>query len=294
MIASYWVTSLAAQDLPASLVPNLQPHLEAAAKLYQAAKPDINATFVWPTGNSAPIPCQGSEAPLKLVGGVMGEPDAKTLKMYADIARKSGMLPGAVKPPEYRTDRFHIVKAQCKDGKLDGEAEGWMDYVMINPSPVARMESSYRVHFKAIFVAGKEHYEQAWVRRLQNDSKTTYSDPAIEKMMASQAPIKIDVATFLSASDAGNVTVMVMSMNRRTKVTTMVTDVEQLKPISKMSVKTYIGATLMYESRMRDDQAHGWQIVYPHFDPLVNVQVPGSKLCFEEGEMIKSNDCKVD
>jgi hypothetical protein len=85
-----------------------------------------------------------------------------------------------------------------------------------------------------------------------------------------------------------------MTMNNRSKASTTVVDVEAVKPVVKTSMKMYVGATLTSESRTRDGFTHGWQVLYPHFDPLINIQVPGSKTCLEDGEIIKSNECNVD
>jgi hypothetical protein len=286
--------SLAAQELPTQIPSKLQTHFDAADREYRQAKPDVPRSFSWPTGAPAAVPCEGADLVLKRQGGVQDQVDEKTKKMYARIERQSGMLPGSVKPPEFRVERFHIVKAQCKDGKLDGEVESWLDYVMINNSATFRSETAYRTHYKATYSPGKPQHDMGITRRMQTDTKTIWSDPAIAKMMESQPKIKVDVATFSADSEAGNVSVMVMSMNNRTKVSTTVAEVEALQPVQKVSMKMYVGANLMSESRMRDGQQHGWQTLHPHFDPLVNIQIPGSRMCFDEGEIIKSNECSVD
>lgn len=286
--------SLAAQELPTQIPSKLQTHFDAAAREYRQAKADIQRSFSWPTGAPAAVPCEGADLVLKRQGGVQDQVDEKTKKMYARLERQSGMLPGSVKPPEFRVERFHIVKAQCKDGKLDGEVESWLDYVMINNSVTFRSETAYRTHYKATYSPGKPQHDMGITRRMQTDTKTIWSDPATAKMMESQRKIKVDLATFSADSEAGAITVMVMTVDNRTSVSTNTVEIESTKPVEKVSIKHFEGAILASEGRMRDGLQHGWQIAHPRFDPGLKMQIPGSKTCLEEGEIIKSNECAVD
>ena len=282
-----------AQDFP-TVSPKLQPQLDAAAAEFNAARTNLQQRFAWPTGASAPMPCEGVTQELHRLGGVVPQDDETTKKAYARAARQAGMMAGASKPPQFNARQLHIIKAQCKDGKLDGEIEGWLDYDMIIDSAAILMSTSYRTHFKARYEAGKPRYQHNLSSRWQTSSKNTFKDPATEKMMASVKSPSINVATFSSDSEAGNIAVMYMLMDGKSSLKTTVVDVESPPPKLRTTMRMYQRSQLTSEGRMRDGHYHGWMTLYPHRDMMLSVDIPGSKTCYDEGEMIKSNTCDVD
>jgi hypothetical protein len=282
-----------AQDFP-TLSPKLQPQLNAAASEFTAARNNLQQRFAWPTGVSAPMPCEGVTTELHRLGGVIPQDDETTKKAYARAARQAGMVAGASKPPQFIARQLHIVKAQCQQGKLDGEVEGWLDYDMILDSDAVLMVTNYRTHFKARYETGKPRHQHNLSARWQIGSKNTYKDPATEKLMAGMKSPNIQVAIFASDSDHANISVMYMVMNGKSSLKTTVVDIESLPPKLRTTMRMYQLAQLTSEGRMRDGHYHGWMTMYPHTDMMLGVQIPGSKTCYDEGEMIKSNTCDVD
>ncbi len=282
-----------AQDFP-TVAPKLQPLMDAATGEYNAARSNFAQRFTWPAGAGAAMPCEGVTQELHRLGGVVRQDDEATKKIYARISRQMGMLPGAVKPPEFRAKQLHIVRAQCKDGKLDGDIEAWLDYDMIMDDATAAMVTSFRSHSKARYAAGKALPDMQVTARSQSATKTTYKDPATEKMMAAVKTPSISVANFTAESSAGNVIVMYMAMDGKSKLSTTVADVLSPPPKLRVKMMMYQRATLISESQMRDGQQHGWMVMHPHTDTLFGVAIPASKTCFDDGETIKSNTCDVD
>jgi hypothetical protein len=282
-----------AQDFP-SISPKLQAQLEVVVKDFSAARSNLAQRFAWPTGTPAALPCDGVTEELYRLGGVVKQDDEANQKLYARMARQSGMLPGSFKPPEFKVKQFHLVKAQCKAGKLDGEIEGWLDYDMVMDSAINTSTTSYRTHFKALYTSGKPSYDSNVTARWQSGSKSTFKDPAIEKMMSASRQPQINVAIFGSDSPLGNISTMYMTMDGKAKLTTTVVDVESPPPKLRTTMTMYQRAQLISESKMRNGQQHGWMIMHPHTDMMLGIPIPGSKTCFEEGELIKSNTCDVD
>ena len=240
------------------------------------------------------MPCDGVTQELHRLGGVVRQDDEATIKSYARIARQAGMLPGSLKPPQFTIKQMHLVKAQCKAGKLDGEIEGWLDYDMVMDNPINTSTTSYRTHFKAFYTSGKPSYDSNVTARWQSGSKSTFKDPATEKMMSANKQPQISLAIFGADSPQANISAMFMTMDGKSKLTTTVVDIESPPPKMRSTMTMYQRAQLISESKMRNGQQHGWMIMHPHTDMMLGIPIPGSKTCFEEGELIKSNTCDVD
>jgi hypothetical protein len=283
-----------AQDFP-TLQPKLQPQMELAATEFNAARANIEGRFVWPTGEGLAVPCQGALAALHLLGGAVKLDDEASKKQHARQAKRFGMLPGTLKPMETVVKRLHVVKAQCKNGKLDGDVEAWIEYDRIIDNPTMTITSSHRSHFKSQVRHDLPIYEyKILLASQQLSNNTVFKDAATQKMMAGNKIPSPGLTTFMSNSSTGAVIVILTTMGGKNKITTTVQENETLPPKLSATVNTYQRAQLISEMRIRDGELHGWMVMHPYSDMLTGVAIPGMKICYEEGEVIQSNTCAVD
>lgn len=297
LILSFCPAYLAAQEFP-TLSPKLQPLMDSAAAQFNLARPNVEKWFTWPTGAGVPVPCESALLDLHRLAGArpldVDDPEAK--RNTDRTMRKLGLLADAIKT-EYKVSRLHIVKAQCLNGRLEGDVEAWLDYEQINDSQDFTSIAPWRVHFKAQLQASRPLLEnKKLISRWLFQDKTIHKDPATAKMMSesgARRPV-MQSALFSSSDGLGSVAVSYMSMDGKIDLTTVVIDVESLSPKPRVTMRNFSGSQLTGESKMRDGLMHGWSIVYPHTSKMLGIAVPGSKTCFEEGELIKSNTCDVD
>jgi hypothetical protein len=260
------------------------------------------------------MPCAAADTGIKASVGIVDHSDPASKRAMAKASR-SANFKDTMKPPTYADVRMVLLKGQCDGEVTTGDYEAWIDCVMTawkDPATAAMMAKapaatgggggseiagnvgSYvgkqvgnkLLNFVPLGLGGVVG-SQVGESMARRDAIGTAGPPTT-------APTATLVLIAMQATDkAGSVTVTSMTTNGKEGVTSMVTTVQPGPPVRALT-RMYSDATLTNEMRTLDGDQHGAQINHAHFNKQHNLQIPGSMLCFDEGEQIKTTACDVE
>ncbi len=230
---------------------------------------------------------------VRLPGVPMSEEERKAW------ARTTRGMPG-MKPMEYADVVVRPMKAECREGKPQGGAwAGWVEFTMVNNAPGMVIRTRMRKYIDVAVAPDGQRNGAAVERMVQLSHTTEWADPATADMMRKNPAPSATSATFIynepgphEATNKGLTLtrVVVGGAHGGAEVTTMVTLPTGPK---RMRMVSYSGTQKAYEFSYKDGRSHGLQTMYPHRTGM-GIDVPGSTICWENGEQIKTTQCNAD
>lgn len=301
-ITSYLPLAAAIAVLPAFAIDLPQVEDPQIAEWVRRGGEEIDRYLADPTGSFAlpaqrqPWPCELSPEALGKVLGIRMpgvSPSEEERRAMAVASRNMGMKEGAVKPVDYQDVQVWPVKAACVKGKLDGDVQAWVEYTMVNDSVAAVMRNRHRKFVQAQVVQGEP--KVLLQKFVQLSQETRYADPAVDEMMRKR-PTRVETMSFI-ASTPGDANPRSLQMTRTqvfgaapiTSLTTFVT-----RPLggNRSEMVHYYNTIKAGVTPMKNGKPHGLAVRYPYSTGLWNV--PGGQTCWDEGEEIKTTQCRVD
>ena len=286
-------TARAGIDAPPVQDPQILDWAGKASAALDAYLANPQATFAMPAEGKS-FPCEvPPEVMTRIVGvrlpGVaMEEPERK---MWAKILRGQ---PGA-KPMENSDVAIRLVQAECKDGKPAGTVKGWVEYTTTMPSAAYVSSHSWRKYFEASVGPDGTRQGPFAERMLMLRSSMTWSDPAMADLMAKNPSPEARTATFIYTLPLPDKSIKGVTLTHvavaGTPPTATLAVMEPEGP-GRWKMVSYNGKVKEWEVPMRNGRMHGKQIQYPR--TFSGVQIPGSMICWDDGEQIKTTQCDVD
>ncbi len=263
------------------------PEIQAIVKRYAADYTEASAPGFFNKPAGIAWPCEVSQEDqyrwFGLRFAIPGEWE-QIQKGNKKLLRSVGINPNATKPPEYSDIKIIPLAASAKDGRLDGDVEVWVSYRTFerNEVPMAtdgeRQTMTMITRNKSIsrgvyrFTNGEPNATGALVLRSLMDisMETTYSDPQMQKMMASVPTPKtepsITVFYFSGIEPIERATFSTMpavEIRGRVKTPAKTMAIFQRKITDDESVSyTYMGRRLQSRTPMRDGKPHGESVTY--------------------------------
>jgi hypothetical protein len=298
-LAAFIVTACAVTGVQAADLPTLQD-AHAAAVLGKAEalleKAGTSGYLDMPEGGK-PWPCPVTSLQLRKLGNLLNddERDDKTKKtmerMYNDAGMKSSDLKSSVKNVSYAP-----IVATCKDGKLDGELEFVMEATRVMEMPTATTESTSRTRYLFTMSAGKlVETAPSTQASTQVSMAMTYKDPKIQELVGKNRlpQIKSVTATYVEPVDKDTSYVAAITETRKGFFSKeYVTSLMLPTGPKRMESRSYRGAELFTVMHWKNGKMHGESRTYPF--TVGGYSAPGSTVCYEDGEVIKTTNCQVD
>lgn len=213
-------------------------------------------------------------------------------------ARATRGMPG-MKPMEYADVVVRPMKADCRDGKPAGAWAGWVEFTMVNNGPGMVIRTRMRKYIEVTVAADGQRTGPTMERMTQVSSSTEWADPATADLMRKNPPPTATSATFIynepgphegTTKGLSLMRVAVGGSHGGADVSTTVT-----LPLGPQRIRqvTWNGTQKAVEYSIKNGRAHGLQTMHPHRTGM-GIDVPGSTICWENGEQIKTTQCNAD
>ncbi len=330
-IAAVAFSAHAAYDQPTlSEAPEiaLQQRFQADLK-----KVESDASFFTPVAGAA-WPCEVSQLQQYQAAGVqmaIPEEREKIRKMTRKVLRDSGFdaSQAGSSIPTYSNIVIHPVRANCKDGKLDGEVEVLASYetLMETVSTMPFNEKAVKMTSRFVsieshrsvtrFEAGEYKMPRTSIKRTFNKHSTTYDDAVVAKMLShTQTPeVKDPNLTFNYPPDTGRGLTGTFTVTTTPKFSAGLLGVstkfergvntsfmENSTDVTRMEMYTGPQLTTVSSMPIRDGKPHGEQITlmenYLKKNNLRMDQVPGMEqariVTYKGQEMIEQRMCFIE
>lgn len=213
-------------------------------------------------------------------------------------ARTTRGMPG-MKPMEYADVVVRPMKADCREGKPLGTWAGWVEFTMVNTGPGTVIRSRMRKYIEVAVAPDGQRNGAVMERMVQLGSSTEWADPATADLMRRNPLPSATSATFIfnepgqhEATNKGLTLTRVFVGGSHGGATVSTTVTVPTGP-KRMKFVSYSGTQKAYEFSYKDGRSHGLQTMYPHRTGL-GIDVPGSTICWEDGEQIKTTQCNAD
>jgi hypothetical protein len=242
--------------------------------------------------NPQPWPCEVSDYQQRRLAWVLNddEMDEKVKLAFRKAAINSGTQSKDMKM-SYKDAIFAPLVASCKDGKLDGPLEFFVEYTRAIESPASTMEMRMRVRQSMVLAAGEQVYQTPVITSLIiAKTNTIYKDPSMQAMMAKlKIPeIKSFSTTYtlpLSADDYYIATITDMGDHG------WMTILQRPTGPNRSEMLSYKGANLLSVTPMKIGLPHGEQRMMEQ--KYGSIVVPAKSTCYEDGEVILTTQCDV-
>lgn len=202
-----------------------------------------------------------------------------------------------MKPSENADVVVRPMKAECRDGKPAGTWAGWVEYTMVNNGPGMVIRTRMRKYLEAAVGPDGQRTGLALERQTQVSTSTDWADPATADLMRKNPPPASTTATFTFTEPQGDMVrsltlsrVAVAGPHGGVDVSTTVTTPTGPQRLRQV---TWNGTQKSAEFGMRNGRPHGLQTLYAHRNGM-GLSIPGSTICWENGEQIKTTQCAAD
>lgn len=296
-------------------------------------KVEGDAGFFTPVTGTA-WPCEVSQLQQYQAAGVqiaIPEEREKIRKMSRKILRDSGFDAGQAGGgiPVYSNIVIHPVRANCKDGKLDGEVEVLASYETLLETVSTMPFNDKAVKMTSRFVATETHRSvtrfeageykgpRTSIKRTFNRHSTTYDDAAVAKMLSHAQPpeVKDPNLIFNYPPEAGRgltgtftVTTTpkfsagLLGMNTKFERGVNTSFMENSTDLMRMEIYTGAQLTTVSSTPTRDGKPHGEQVMlienYLKKNNLRMDQLPGMErariVTYKGQEMIEQRMCFIE
>jgi hypothetical protein len=288
--------TIAVTDFPRLDDPQLQEFLTLAQGEYKQYLANKDAYMTRPVARK-PWPCAlAPEVLNKLASTTNSDDDPVAKQAFVKMARESRTEPIRT---FFSNQTFYPVKAECKDNKLDGFVDFWVEY---DYSVVSTMfsQNSHQLKHVRLSVDGDKVIGMVFSSGITLSSETIYNDPQTSAMMAKQRKYKITAVSFsVAGSNVAAVTqVPVVSLTHLLMDGEVTVTIDTIRPYADNRVEeTHYGSFGSlghrdYVKRYKDGKRHGEQIIYSG-TMGGNFPIPGSRECWEDGEKILTLTCAV-
>lgn len=257
-------------------------------------RPNPAAFFAAPD-SAKPLPCEVPREDLIHMVSAVSLAD-ETPEVRRAFTRTMRMMGAEYASATYGYSNLNVqaVKAQCKDGKLDGETELWATMDFVNDNAGFKM---YRTDHRRVYFNAVDGKPVGRIRRLTRSLNvgTLYKDPATQAMMAAaNLPKTLEVWVAQYALFRNEAPGVVYAYTHVTGLVQQETKVALPLPNGRVETSVYMGGQITSKSQTRHGVPHGVSIVYPH------VMGGGLKIdkmivtCARNGEIYKADPCDVD
>lgn len=250
----------------------------------------------WPA-EPKPWPCDVSELQVRKLASPLARGDGENdplIEKAIKLGRRSAGAGGSSKTT-ISDVRFAALEGNCKEGKLEGPVEFFVEYTRLATGAGTDMETRYRERTRALVSQGEPAIGQPQVHAmLELSNSMHWHDPTVENMMKKAPKIKterltVQVNQFLSRV-IGHTAQIALSKSQGAEP---IWNTLLSQPIGPQSVESYVylDGQLHMILRVKNLQQHGEQ---RHFAINFNgVTLPSFVQCFEDGEEIKTTKCDV-
>lgn len=285
-----------AVEFPRLEDPQLQAYLTTLQGNYQQYLANRNTYFTPPTESKA-WPCTVSLAVLAAISGTVNSDDNPLQKRFLLIEARSKNSEPVRHIFANRT--FYPVSAECKNGKLHGPLEFWVEF----DQTVAADELSS--HFRILKRVRTTVVQNKLNGPVLNEGinlrfNIRYSDPDTAAMMAAQPAMK-SYSVFFEATLATNPPVM-----QATETSLRHTEINDEPTVTLRTIRNYDAkrteeinygmfgplAKPFSKTLYKEGRRHGLEIIYAGM--MGDNPTPASTQCWDEGERILTTDCTVD
>jgi hypothetical protein len=272
--------------------PVIASYFSEAAKDYAVVRANVASTFTAPA-NAAPLPCEVPRLTLIKIVGAVGLQDEtpEVRKAYLRSMRKLN--------PEYVKSEYHIedlqvqaIKAQCKNGKLDGDIELWVTGSRIaNYSDTVHTQKfQKRVSFNADNGTPSGRI-RTWGR---GGNVVKWLDPETAAMMTNASMPKLVDAWWLEYktldTQAPSLYFNYVELSNPRNVSE-ISSAQTPLPNGGYEQTRYQHQQLASTMQYKNGEAHGLMVVYPTPDGFVKEKFVK---CYRNGEEYQASPCDVD
>ncbi|MGA0571898.1 hypothetical protein ACO2Q9_14370 [Variovorax sp. VNK109] len=296
-------------------------------------KVEGDASFFTPVAGVA-WPCEVSQLQQYQAAGLqmaIPEEREKIRKMSRKILRDSGFDASQAgnSIPAYSNIVIHPVRADCKDGKLDGDVEVLASYETLMETVSTMPFNDKAVKMTSRFVSTESHRSvtrfeageykgpRTSIKRTFNRHSTTYDDAAVAKMLSHAQPpeVKEPNLIFNYPPDAGRgltgtftVTTTpkfsagLLGMSTKFERGVNTSFMENSTDVMRMEMYTGPQLTVVSTTPSRDGKPHGEQVTlsenYLRKNNLRMDQIPGMEqariVTYKGQEMIEKRMCFIE
>lgn len=244
-------------------------------------------------GTSAEWPCAVDEHTLRAWAQALGtdETTDKDRRNYIRSLRDIGMEDGK---QVVRNVKIAPLVAQCKDGKLDGKVEYWVEnFRDIHLSTLTHSTREQRRVRVTVLSGELSPTEPRFITQRDFQRVMKMNDPNIQKFLDKNGPDKSETHSVMGVNpDLSNVTI-IDSGDRASAAATMVVYNAATGP-GRQEGRVFMDGQLFTVMHSKDGRLHGSYETFPVQFPGSLAPPPAVKKCYENGEEIKVATCSVD
>lgn len=244
---------------------------------------------------SKPWPCDMTSAQLNQLAGIVDSDDDPIAKRKLALdARLVDAKPGKI---VYKNKVFYPVQAACKDAKLRGLVEFWVEFdlAFIDPSSATY---TYRYLRQVRFVA-KNGEPSGVVLKIDDLLKQTDQSSNPAEAATTRTPISVNFSAEMF-DEPLSMSKLTVGLNHQIDVTSSKVNVyvNTIRPFNGNRHETtqygFFGDSTHKDSttRFKDGKKHGLEVRYP--GKTGAFPIPASQTCWEDGQKIMTNSCTVD
>lgn len=287
-IAAAGPPSMATPNAPNALLQGWMERLRSETSAYMANK---STAFVVPA-SAAPLPCDGAQAAMLKLAGLVGTQSAPDMLHYVHDAR--------VWP----------VTATCVEGQLDGPLEFWASAVEVHSDiKTYTLALPKLVRLQTQMSAGKPHGEVFMASRV-GGSTMKYADPAVDAHAKAQnSPgrrsyhMAYSLYTINPAGKGNDAVAGITLMFHEDASLQSALEGPMTTFVSKLAdgrseTSSYEGMRQSTRSYTKNGQQHGPMTIYGYTKRLgafiPDLKVPTTVHCYRNGKQVALNPCTVE